>query len=137
MKTRASEVIRTLSLGIALLVTPAAFPVVAATERTTDAAALQLAATGAVPIAAFGPYVEVGTYQIQVAAKLGRPDARLPDGTWLYHNRTVANSDTRGTVVVRFAGKRVSRLSLVTPATALAMIDARRAIDPARMVSTR
>lgn len=97
----------------------------AETDRTDRAAEL-LAMHGHVPLSSATRYVERGTYRVQVAAKLGRPDATLPDGTWLYHGRRVGNSDAVGTLVVRFDGGRVGSLSLVTPAVATAMVERAR-----------
>ncbi|MBI5694021.1 MAG: hypothetical protein HZC55_28430 [Verrucomicrobia bacterium] len=82
-----------------------------------DRAAAALARHGSLPLVAAGPHVAPGTFQIQVAAKLGRPDDRLADGTWLYHHHRVEASDAEGTLVVRFgADRRVSSLSLATAA---------------------
>jgi hypothetical protein len=86
-----------------------------------DAAAQLLAAQGRVPVSAAGPYVEPGTYRIQVATKLGQPDAKLPDGTWLYHRRSLEGSEARGTLVVQFERGRVKELSLVAPAMVAAL----------------
>ena len=88
----------------------------------TDRAAELLARNGSVRVNAAGPYVQTGTFAIQVAAKLGQPSARLVDGTWLYHNHALAGSDARGTLIVRFNQGRVSELTLVTPAVAAALI---------------
>jgi hypothetical protein len=86
-----------------------------------DRAAELLAHYGSVTIKAAGPHVEVGSYAIWVEGKLGRPSAKLPDGTWLYHSYDVKGSDARGTLVVRFNDGRVSGMTLVTPAVAMAM----------------
>lgn len=86
-----------------------------------DAAARLLAAQGRVPVSAAGRYVEPGTYRIQVATKFGQPDAKLPDGTWLYQGRSIEGSEARGTLVVRFERGRVKELSLVAPAVAAAL----------------
>lgn len=87
----------------------------------TDTAARLLATEGRVPVGAAGPYVEPGTYRIQVLAKLGRPDHKLPDGTWLYHRRGIEGSQAKGTLVVQFEQGRVKELSLVAPAVAAAL----------------
>ncbi len=68
-----------------------------------------------------GPYVEPGTYQIQVSTALGRPTHLLADGTWLYADFAVEASRARGTLVVRFAQGRVSTLTLVSPSVATAL----------------
>jgi hypothetical protein len=98
-----------------------------AKETTVPDRATQLLnSSGAISIKAAGPYVENGTYQIQVAAKLGRPNVILGDGAWLYNNFAVADSNATGTLVVRFDQGRVVDLSLVTPAVVAAMRSNRR-----------
>ena len=89
--------------------------------QTGDSAAQALATTGSVALKAAGPYVNVGTYRIQVSAKLGRPSATLPDGTWLYNNFTVQDSDASGTLVVAFNNGCVSSLSIASPAVVMAL----------------
>lgn len=100
------------------------FAASAAENKGTDHAAQLLATHGTVAVTSATRYVERGTFRVQVAAKLGRPDVTLPDGTWLYHRRQIENSDATGTLVVQFASGRVSSLSVVTPAVATAMRDA-------------
>jgi hypothetical protein len=68
-----------------------------------------------------GPYVEIGTYEIQVSVKLGRPSARLPDGTWLYDHCAIENSAAEGTLIVRFVHGRVSALEVAGPNAILAL----------------
>lgn len=80
-----------------------------------------LAQRGTVLVAGAGPYVEIGTFQIQVAAKLGQPAVKLADGAWFYPHFHVENSDAAGTLLVRFYQGRVSWLALVTPDVALAL----------------
>ena len=80
-----------------------------------------LALNGSVFVTAAGPYVEIGTFQIQVVAKLGQPVARLSDGSWFYPNFRVEGSEAAGTLLVRFEKGRVSGLLLVTPAVAQAL----------------
>lgn len=92
----------------------------AAAQSAPDTAAQLLARQGHVAVTNVGKFVEPGTFRIQVAAKLGQPDARLADGTWLYHRRRVAGSDAEGTLVVRFAAGRVHTLALATPAVVAA-----------------
>jgi outer membrane protein assembly factor BamE (lipoprotein component of BamABCDE complex) len=93
-----------------------------AKDPAADRASQLLAATGTLPLKAAGPYVEAGTFRIQVSAKLGRPTARLADGTWLYENFSAQESAAAGTLVVRFnADGRVGNLALVTQAVALAL----------------
>lgn len=103
------------SLFVALLALAAALPTAAA-QSSPDAAAELLARQGHVAVANAGAFVEPGTFRIQVTTKLGQPDERLNDGTWLYHRRRIAGSDAEGTLVVRFAKGRVHSLSLATPA---------------------
>src|SRR5688500_17912976 len=69
---------------------------------TADRAAQLLANHGALPVETVGPYIERGTLRIQVSTKLGRPSTVLADGTWLYENRTVQESNARGTLAIRF-----------------------------------
>ncbi len=90
------------------------------TNAAPDLAAQLLARHGHVTVRHAGAFVEAGTYRIQVAAKLGQPDARLADGTWLYQNRKVTGSDAEGTLVVRFSNGRVTSLALATPAVVAA-----------------
>lgn len=93
----------------------------AATAPASDAAAQLLASTGAISVKNVGPYVERGTFRVQVATKLGRPDVTLADGAWLYRNRGVEGSAARGTLIVRFADGRVSDLTVATPAVVAAL----------------
>jgi hypothetical protein len=102
----------TLSVAISLLALTAS-----ARGQGADPAAQLLSRHGSIPLTAFGDYVEIGTYAIQVAVKMGAPSSRLSDGTWLYEHRLISNSNAEGTVVVRFNEGRVSSLSLATPAT--------------------
>jgi hypothetical protein len=107
---------------VAVAATLLVLPVLAATQDDTADRAVQLLATnGALPVVAAGPYVELGSFRIQVSTKLGQPGARLPDGTWLYPNFNVNDSEATGTLVVRFTNHRVSGLSLVAPSVATAM----------------
>jgi hypothetical protein len=107
----------------AFAATLSALPVFAFAKNSGGADRPQelLASHGSVPVAAAGPYVEIGTFQIQVAVKLGQPTARLTDGRWLYSRFRVEDSDASGSLLVRFTDGRVSELSLVTTATAVAL----------------
>ena len=97
--------------------------VVSARNNTSaDRAAQLLSQHGTVNLKAAGPYVEVGSFRIWVDAKLGKPSVRMPDGTWLYRNFEVKDSEARGTLVVRFTEGRVSSLALVTRAVETAML---------------
>ncbi len=91
------------------------------------AAADPLTAHGAILVDAAGPYVERGTYRIQVLAKLGEPSARLKDGTWLYERFSAREGSLKGTLVIRFRDGQVQHLALATPATVAAL----RAADAA------
>lgn len=115
MKTFLPTTVRVAALATILFLLPA---IQAATPA--DRAATLLAGRGAIPVHAAGPHVAVGTYQIQVTVKLGRPNARLADGTWLYENFAADNSAARGTLVVRFDRGRVISLALATPAVVAA-----------------
>lgn len=106
------------ALFVTLLAFAAALP--ASAQSAPDTAARLLAREGHIAIANVGEFVEPGTFRIQVAAKLGQPDARLADGTWLYHRRRIAGSDAEGTLVVRFTAGRVHTLTLATPAVVAA-----------------
>ncbi len=110
---------RPLALAVTLLLAAASLS--AAPAPAPDRAATLLATQGRIAVSEAGPFVAPGTFRVQVAAKLGRPDITLADGTWLYHGHTVAGSDARGTLVVRFDQGRVRDLALVTPAVVAAM----------------
>lgn len=94
----------------------------AAHTHSPDRAAELLARFGTIRVDAAGPYVEIGTFLIQVMTKLGAPSAKLPDGTWFYKGRSVEDSEAQGTLVIHFVKGRVSSMSLVTPAVAAAMM---------------
>ena len=111
--------LRAAVLASAMLLTSAAL--IAGPSPASDAASERLAAAGTISVKSVGQYVEQGTLRIQVSTKLGRPTTILSDGTWLYDNRKVIESEASGTLVVRFQKGRVSDLSLVTPAVAVAM----------------
>jgi hypothetical protein len=111
------RLLRSALIAALLAIAPAAF----ALENSADLASSALAATGSVRIKAAGPYVEMGTFRVQVAAKLGQPALRLPDGSWLYSNFEVTQSEATGALLVRFTNGRVSELSLVSPATVVAL----------------
>jgi hypothetical protein len=85
-------------------------------SNPADTAAALLARKGVVPVDAAGPYVERGTFRIQVSVTLGRPTAKLGEDMWLYEGRSIEGSGAVGTLVVRFKDGRVSELALVTPA---------------------
>jgi hypothetical protein len=132
MKSTLASSARSAAIAAALLVLPAFAS--AKGREAKDPAGQLLALHGTVQVAAAGPYVEVGTFQIQVAVKLGRPAAKLADGTWLYPNTRVEDSDATGTLLVRFDRGRVSGLSLVTPAVAMALA---KAGDPLRIADKK
>lgn len=92
-----------------------------AKSGTPDRAADLLVRRGTVAVSSVGEHVEIGTYRIQVAAKLGHPHERLPDGSWLYHGRRIVGSAAAGTLVIRFEAGRVSSLTLATPAAIAAL----------------
>ncbi len=110
-----------LTLAALLATLASASLAIAATAPETDPASTMLQRHGSVAIASAGPYVAPGTFRVQVIAKLGRPDAQLADGTWLYHRRQIAESAARGILVIRFAHGRVQSLALATPATVAAL----------------
>ncbi len=126
MKTTLTSSVRVAALVATLFLLPG---ITSAKEAAADHPKQVLALRGSVPVAAAGPYVEVGTFQIQVMLKLGQPAAKLADGTWLYPGFAVENSNAAGTLVVRFNKGRVSGLNLVTPAVAMALSSPRKAGD--------
>jgi hypothetical protein len=104
---------------------------------TTDRAAQLLANHGALSVVTVGPYIERGTFRIQVSTKLGRPDLTLADGTWLYHDRTIDGTSARGTLVIRFEKGRVSELALATPSVVAALRADPRKPLPSELVATK
>lgn len=77
---------------------------------------------GLLYVQAAGPYVERGTYRIQVLAKLGEPSRRLSDGAWLYERQAIESAGLKGTLVVRFhEDGRVQSLALASPETVAAL----------------
>jgi hypothetical protein len=90
-----------------------------------------MTAHGSILVDAVGPYVERGTYRIQVLAKLGEPSARLKDGTWLYERFAVRDGTMKGTLVIRFRDGQVQHLALATPASVAAL----RAADNHRQLA--
>lgn len=121
-----------------LAATVFALPLLASAHDTAsaDRAAELLATRGAIEFAAAGPYVETGTFRVQVRVKLGEPSQVLADGTWLYTGQAIENSRAAGTLVVRFDARgRVTRLSLVTPAVARAMARPQHAREVPRVAS--
>jgi hypothetical protein len=109
-------------LGLASLLLAAPLTVTSSPAAPEDRAARLLADGGRIALTDAGPHVSTGTFRIQVATKLGPPDLRLSDGTWLYHHRRVSDSTAQGSLLVQFdAAGRVSALSLATPATVVAL----------------
>lgn len=133
MKTTVIAIFRTAALASALLLAPAL--AAAKSKAAGDPAAELLATAGIVAVKAAGPYVEIGSFRIQVSAKLGQPSATLVDGTWLYRGFAVDESAATGTLVVRFNRGQVSELSLVTPTIATAMLHAARPPDAIVLVA--
>lgn len=130
MKTITVSFVRTAAFTAALF----AFPgfALAADLRPSDPAAQSLLHNGRIPVKNAGPYVVVGSYQIQVTTRLGHPAAKLADGTWLYRNYEVEDSDASGTLVVMFDHGRVSDLALVTPTVATAMMAPKKSLEKIR-----
>jgi outer membrane protein assembly factor BamE (lipoprotein component of BamABCDE complex) len=113
-----------------------ALPLFASAASTRDTAADLLAQHGSIAVSSAGAHVSAGTFRVQVAAKLGRPDLVLPDGTWLYHGRNVPESSARGTLVVRFDQGRVSSLSLAGPTVVASLrAESRTPADASRVAS--
>lgn len=107
--------LRAAALAATLFVLPAVF------AHAPDRAAQILAATGSVRLESAGPYVNLGTYSIQVSTKLGAPSATLSDGSLLYNDFSIEDSAAHGTLIVRFIDGRVSSLSLASPAAVIAL----------------
>jgi len=97
-----------------------------------------------------GDSVTHGTPRIMVSMRLGSPTAVLPDGTWLYQgykarrvsNDAGADSDREiirsGTLIVRFADKKVASLSVADePTIARLRQKPAKADDRARVASDR
>ena len=128
---------RTLALLLPLLAAATLEASAAESTARPDPAAQTLNRQGSIPVRAAGPYVGPGTLRIQVSTKLGRPSAVLPDGTWLYHHRTVEESQAQGTLVVRFNDGRVSSLTLVTPSIATALLRDTQKSSASEFVATK
>lgn len=135
MNTNIASVIRIASVIAALTVATAG--VIAKPAAANDRAFSLLAKQGAISIKAAGPYVEVGSFRIWVDEKLGRPAVALSDGTWLYRNFEIKDSEARGTLVVRFTEGRVSSLSLVTREVEMAMLTPKTAPEGTLIASRR
>jgi hypothetical protein len=109
-------------LALAALLLAAPLTVTASPAAPDDRAAQLLAHRGRIAVTDAGPHVSTGTFRIQVASKLGQPDLRLNDGTWVYLQRRVNDSFAQGSLLVQFgANGRVCSLSLVTPAVFAAL----------------
>lgn len=125
---------RSLVLSAMLILLPAAGA--AREPGLSDPAARALARAGRLEIDAAGPYVEHGTFRIQVLATLGRPLRVLSDGAWVYPRYVVEESTAEGTLVIRFAGGRVSELTLVTPEVLAALGSDQRQQISGRVATT-
>lgn len=72
-----------------------------------------------------GNSVSVGTTRIMVSMRLGTPDFVLTDGSWLYAGYSATHdghaTSQPGTLVVRFAGGKVTRLTLASQTTVAAL----------------
>lgn len=109
----------------------------AADAPAPDQASQLLAVHGTLPLQSAGRHVAPGTLRVQVAAKLGRPDLQLADGSWLYHHQRVNDSEARGTLVVRFEAGRVTSLSLATPAVVAQLRANPNPIAPRELLATK
>jgi hypothetical protein len=134
MKITLSSLLCAAAAAAALLLVPVIAP---AADRPADPAAQMLAASGVVPVKDAGLYVHAGSYRIHVWTMLGKPTEVLPDGTWFYKDFSAQASAAHGTLVVRFDQGRVTQLSLVTPAVALAMLNAPDAKKDGVLVTQR
>lgn len=120
MNTLLTSSLRAATLATTLFVLPTSLT--AKDSVSASRTAELLAAHGSIAVRGAGPYVERGTFQIQVAAKLGEPTEKLADGTWLYKNFSTDENAVKGTLIVRFNHeRRVSELSLATPAVVAAL----------------
>jgi len=105
------------SLRSALLVSSLAVAFGSAVQAADLGAtvARQLNTQGEVAVHAAGPYVEVGSYRIWVSSHLGRPAVVLQDGTWLYRDFSVSDSQVGGTLAVSFSNDgRVAAMKLLS-----------------------
>lgn len=96
-----------------------------------------LAQHGRVAVAKVGSSVEIGTFQIQVSVTLGRPTKRLTDGSWLYSNYEIEQSAAKGSLLVNFQEKRVSALTLVSPAIATALLSPQKPVEKIRVTANK
>jgi hypothetical protein len=135
MKTLRTSTLRAAALATMLFVVPAIFS--APEPAAPDRAGQVLRATGRLAVQNVGPYVEIGTYRIQVSVKLGRASTVLPDGTWLYNNYAPENSAAKGTLVVLLINGRVSELYLATPAIVAALKDTSRPAAAKMLVASQ
>ena len=124
-------------LLLSTLVSAAPFAAAFGAERMTDNAADALRRDGSVNVSTAGPHVAVGTFRVQVAAKLGRPDLTLADGSWLYRGRRVDGSFAQGTLVIRFNDGRVNSLLLATDAVVADLRANPNGRAPNELVATR
>jgi len=102
----------------------------AASNSSEAQASLTLAVTGQIAVANVGDHIEAGSYRIWVSSHLGRPDHVLPDGTWLYGNRQVENSNVSGTLAISFQNGRVSAMRLLSPAATIALLHPAKPVGP-------
>lgn len=131
MKNVLTSSLRVAAFAVTLFALPAAF------AANPDRAAQALAATGSVRVESVGPDVNVGTYRVQVLAKLGAPTSTLPNGTWLYSDFIADDSAASGTLVVQFRAGRVSELSLASPAVVVALRNEARPSGEKQLVAAR
>lgn len=127
------------AVSIATVIAAAPFCLARKSEASSDPAAQALATRGIIDVSAAGPYVQRGTFQIQVSTKLGRPDDILADGTWLYEKRSLAGSRARGTLLIRFADGQVRDLRFATPSAVAALREAqqRAGAETSTLAATR
>ena len=126
---------RAAALAAALFLVPSI--VSASNASLADHASQLFASTGFVHVTEAGPYVELGSYRIQVWTMLGRPYKQLADGSYLYRGFSVDERAASGTLVVRFSDGRVSDLLLVSRAVETAMLTTPASAKSTMLIASR
>ena len=129
MNSFAFRALRVTSLTAILFVLPLFSSAKEPATPAPDPATVVLARGGAIPVKiarrdGFDNAIEVGNRKESVGFYLGQPSAILRDGTWLYREFTVDQSAATGTLVVSFHYSHVSKLTLISPAAEMALLDA-------------
>lgn len=119
MKTHLVSTLRIGAVFSAVVLLP--FSASAKDAASIDRETPLFASLESIPVSAAGPYVQVGTYRVQVMVKLGRPSTRFTNDTWLYENFETESGSVRGTLIVQFKEGCVRSLSLADPAQIAAL----------------